>query len=494
MKQLYENLGFTQNPFSRGSAEEELPYLKNIYVNPRYFATLFSDLSTGSSRYVFGTRGSGKSALTYQMLGELQAKGVLAILIDDYVGVPKSKNEKDLIHSTIQRIVKELALVLSMQKQMVEKLSFAEKEKLAFVFKEYFTSLSKTDYNDQIEKFHKIRTKNTLKKLFNSILNKPVNYFISGVVEAGSDIVRKALGLPNVDTKEFYKTYVPELKLEKVIPSGAKDFDYSFQRNVLIDLAGLVRSLGFSNMVIFFDKIDEYRILGNKIDDITSFVLPILNDTSLVLHQKFSLVFVLWNDLKDSLNQAGVRFDKLHPIDVSWDEGEIRKIASRRLQHFSASNIITLEALLPADCDIGLVFRLSNRSPRDFLRLMRAVYDEQSALDVEAKRVSADAVTRGLNSFCLNYDYYSLYPARRGTREDIRSIINKLLAMKKTTFTIAEMAAHFKVSKATGISHIKVMKNYGVVKERDDIMSQENVYTILDPKIIYMIDKGVAGI
>jgi hypothetical protein len=43
MIELYQSLGLNQNPFSKFSAEEELEYLKDIYVTPKYFNSLFSD-------------------------------------------------------------------------------------------------------------------------------------------------------------------------------------------------------------------------------------------------------------------------------------------------------------------------------------------------------------------------------------------------------------------------------------------------------------------
>ena len=33
------------DPFSRFSAEEEIDYLNNIYVNPRYYNTIFKDIN-----------------------------------------------------------------------------------------------------------------------------------------------------------------------------------------------------------------------------------------------------------------------------------------------------------------------------------------------------------------------------------------------------------------------------------------------------------------
>ena len=44
MEELYENMGFTSNPFSRFSAEEEKEYLEEIYIKPRYYRTVYNDI------------------------------------------------------------------------------------------------------------------------------------------------------------------------------------------------------------------------------------------------------------------------------------------------------------------------------------------------------------------------------------------------------------------------------------------------------------------
>lgn len=48
MEELYINLGFNENPFSKYSAEEEKTYLGSIYETPRYYSTLLSEISEGN--------------------------------------------------------------------------------------------------------------------------------------------------------------------------------------------------------------------------------------------------------------------------------------------------------------------------------------------------------------------------------------------------------------------------------------------------------------
>lgn len=46
MAELYKNMGFSENPFSRFSAEEEKDYLQEILVQPKYYPTIHSDIKS----------------------------------------------------------------------------------------------------------------------------------------------------------------------------------------------------------------------------------------------------------------------------------------------------------------------------------------------------------------------------------------------------------------------------------------------------------------
>ena len=69
--ELYQNLGFSDNPFSTFSAEEEKRFLNNIYINPLFYETLKSDLINGHSRFILGARGIGKTVLLLQLKNAL---------------------------------------------------------------------------------------------------------------------------------------------------------------------------------------------------------------------------------------------------------------------------------------------------------------------------------------------------------------------------------------------------------------------------------------
>lgn len=88
MDELFENLGLKQNPFSKFSAEEEKEYLDKIYECPKDYLTILSDVKSGSSRYIMGDRGFGKSALMYKLSNDLEESNIFSVLIDSYDEIP----------------------------------------------------------------------------------------------------------------------------------------------------------------------------------------------------------------------------------------------------------------------------------------------------------------------------------------------------------------------------------------------------------------------
>jgi hypothetical protein len=64
---LNSNLGFSKNPFSKFSAEEEIEFHNEIFYEPTFYQTLLDDLKSGTSRFILGQRGHGKSSIIHKL-------------------------------------------------------------------------------------------------------------------------------------------------------------------------------------------------------------------------------------------------------------------------------------------------------------------------------------------------------------------------------------------------------------------------------------------
>lgn len=494
MGELYQSLGFSENPFSRFSAEEEIDYLSDIYIKPRYFDTLINDLSNGASRFIFGDRGSGKSALIIELKKELEKNNIFAIIIQNYDDIPLKNNDKHMIYLMIQELLKKLVVVLSKNSFLIKKLDKNDKEKLAIFIRDFYNSMSRREYEDSFNKISKVKAKNTIKNIFNTILNKPINIAISSGIEITSDLVCKSFNLPKTGNLDFYKKYIPDLKLEEINKKQKEEYflsNYKLLKDMLLELIFIIKKLGFKNTVIFFDRIDEFKALGGKINNIVDFTVQMLKDTDLLYTKELSLVFSIWNDIKRKLNEDGIRFDKFKPIDVSWNNEDTINILQKRLAHFAINKPYDYKNLLEKEECLEDLIYLVNKSPRDLIRLFSAIYDEQSISNPQSKVFQMDNIHKAEIKYCRQYDYYSVFPSKIGTKEDIVSIVKKILKVGKTTFKSSDLVSEFKFSTQSANSYIKIMKDYGLICDNEQIVSVPKEYIVIDPKLVYLIDNSI---
>jgi len=490
MNELYQSLGLKTNLFSKFSAEEESEYLNDIYVQPKYFNSLYSNLKDASSRFIIGSRGSGKTALMLQLQKALDENNVFTYQLDNFENIPKKDNEKYFILEIIQGITSDFGLILSKNPSLKNKLDKFDKEKLAFIIQEFFKTLSKREYLDRNDKIKRFKAKNIFIEFFNSYLNKPINLLISGGIEIVSDTVAKSLGLPKVQNSEFYKNYIPEFttkRPEKKI--RFEDYDYNSLKNILIDLSKILKKVGYHNVVIMIDKIDENRNLKGSINDVCVFIEELLKDTNLLMQNDFGVVFSIWDEVRNVLASQGVRFDKFRPIDVTWSSEEIIAIINKRIAFFS-SKAKRIEDLLIDSNEKDDIIKLANYSPRDLFHLFANIYDEQSIIDNTSTYFSREAISKGKLRFCKEYEYYALFPSNRNSKDDVFRNINRLLKTGKTTLRSNDLASVLKVNPATANSYIKIMSDFNFIKMTDE----QYVYNVIDPKIKYLIENKIIEI
>lgn len=490
MNELYQSLGFNTNPFSKFSAEEEIEYLDKVYVTPKYFNSLYTNLKDASSRFIIGSRGSGKTALIIQLKSALDNNNVFTYLLDNFESIPIKDNEKYFLYEIIQGLISDYSLILSKNPKLLKKLDKYDKERLSFFVQEFFKTLSKREYISRNNTIKRFKTKNFLINIYNYLLNKPINYLISGGVELASDMVSKALKLPSLSSEDFYKNYLPTIKT--FIP-GKKltinDFDYNSLKQILIDVCKIIKKTRYVNVVILLDKIDENRNLKGSINDVCTFIEELLKDTNLLMQVDFSLVFSIWDEVRNVLASKGVRFDKFRPIDVTWTNEEISQIINRRIKYFSDTPR-QLEDYLVDAAEKDKIIGLANSSPRDLFHLLSTIYDEQSLIDANANFFSREAIDKGKLKFCKDYEYYALFPSNRNSKEDVFRNINRLLKTGKTILKATDLAAALKVSAPTANSYIKIMSDYNFIKMTDE----QYVYAIIDPKIVYLIENNIVEI
>jgi hypothetical protein len=494
MPELYESLGFTANPFSRFSAEEELDYLTEVFLPPKYFKVLSNDIASGGTRFIVGNRGSGKSALMYQIIDVVKGRAVFPILIDSFDGVPSSKNEARILQLVIENCVTDLAVLLLVDRTRLKRLSFHQKQTLATLLTGYSLPINKSEFDDRIERLQSLKVRNWVVRAYNKLLRRPLNVAVSFGIEAFSDIVAKSLGLPKPSATEFYKDYLPEVKPQ----SGVEDttikpnsLDYASQKRVLEATEEIILSAGFDRIAVFFDKIDEFPDLQGKVSVIARFLSGVCTDTSLLQRKNISFVFVLWTKAKSSLADLGVRFDKFKAVDVNWQNVDIGDMFAKRVAHFSDSQKNPSDIL--DDINRGSVLRLSSESPRDMITVLSHIYDEQSMINETVKRFEKKAIESGVRVFAEKYDYISFY-ASKDIAQSVVSSINRILQVGKVAFTLKDLATVTRKSQASASNYTRAMREYGLVIENDENTERTKEYLVTDPKVKHLINIGIKSI
>jgi hypothetical protein len=496
--ELHENLGLSKNPFSKYSAEEELDFLSDIFYKPNYYNSLLSDLSSGVSRFIIGQRGHGKSSIIHQLRNDLNAKNSFTIVIDRFDSIPLKNNEKELLILLIEEIISQAAIYFFKNKSELKKINKIEKEKFSIFIKLFFKTLSTQEYEDVFYSVKKVRITNLIKRLYNNFFVGSLNGLANGAVNVTSSAISQSIGLGNIQNEVVAKQYFPELKefdIQNFASLHSSTLEKTRLKQILDDVINILNKAGFSSIVILFDKVDEFQLLNQDINKIASFSQEILTDTELLLNNKFSIAFSLWSEIKSSLSRT-VRFDKFKAIDVRWNDSDLELLINKRLKYFSIEKHITLDRLIENENDRKELVEMSNKSPRDLISALSYIYEEQANSSIENISVfESVAVSRGFINFCKNYDYFSLYPSKTGKGQDVNSMINRILRVRKIEFSISDINTIFNQRSSQSEGQIKTMLNYNLIKA-NQVYGQGSTqyYTVVDPKVKYLIKRATISL
>ncbi len=495
---LDHHLGFTRNPFTKKSSEQELDFLDKIFYEPNYYQALMDGLANGDSQFIIGQRGHGKSSVINKLLEDLEQKNLFIIKVDRFDSIPLKKNETALIKLILKHIVTKLSSYLYNNRKAVKKLSKFEKEKLALFHRLFYGTLSKTEYKDVYNCYHKVKAKNIIIRLANKIGVKTANTVTSAVISMGADAVRNSLGLPSSDSKNLHKDYFGEFKeidFSKINIDKA-NFSKESLKHILDDTLEIVKKVGFQNTVILFDKIDEFQELNQDITQIVNFTKEIVSDTELLMNSNLAMGFSLWSELKSELG-GKVRFDKFGNIDVRWVAKDLMPLINKRINYFSVTKKLTLDQLVTNETERNDLIRLANKSPRDLITALAEIYQDQSNTNQIVNCFDSQCIHRGLISFCSSYDYDSIFPlsVKAGKGKEIWAMIKRLLTMQLTRFTVKQLNDTFGQGTAQSEGQIKIMENYKLIRE-DDILGLNNevYYEVIDPKVEYLIKHAITSI
>lgn len=330
-----------------------------------------------------------------------------------------------------------------------------------------------------------------------------INQVANGAVKITARLIRQSIGLPQGDLDSTPIDIFGEIPLSKINSLTMEEIVNKGNDKLLAMLKVLINiavSLGYKSIVVLFDKIDEFSAVNSDINKVADFTLPILTDTDLLYTSKLSIVFSLWSEVKRTLNQKGVRFDKFQDIDISWRDEELEKIIDKRLKYYSINKDIpaTLKSLVPLDNDRKTILELAGGSPRSLISLLCRLYEEETGDDNEGSSVSSfspSTISKGCIEFCKRFDYESLQPSKVSDKKNYYNWLNKVLMMKKPYFTQSEICSVFSIKMSTASKYISEMERMGIVapvNENGD--GAEPFFRILDPRISFLMSRGITSL
>lgn len=479
------------HPFALYSAEEEKKFLSEIFFEPSYYKELQDVVMGGASRLLVGQRGFGKSATIYSLFQDLPAKCTLPILVRKYDGVPINDNESYFLCIILKGITNEIAKHLFKNNADRKKLNDHQKERLSFFIELFYDPDTATYY---IEKAKEIQNKKKCIKicsLFNKNL-KMINYLLNFAHNFTTSLLRESIQIPpitesNQCLKDFlHEINVPEIRSlswEKI--TSAKIDTLKIYLQQLIEISN---SIGYKSVVVLFDGIDEYKALTSTAE-ISNFTESILKDTNLLYMDKLSIVFSLWSEIKVALNNKGVRFDKFPQILIEWTNNELEHLIDKRLKYFSIDrdNPVTLGVLIQEQSYKNQVIELAHKSPRALIELLNKISYKELADEIETFSVSS--ITDGIMDYCKSYDYLALCPIN--IKNDFPSWLNKLLSIRLCDFTIEQMMNALNIKSNTAQTYISEFKKRGLLTVSDYQENGNNIYKIIDPRLRYLVSKGI---
>ncbi|WP_010182032.1 P-loop ATPase, Sll1717 family [Aquimarina agarilytica] len=492
---LNTNLGFLKNPFSKFSAEEELEFNNEIFYEPTFYQTLLDDLKSGTSRFILGQRGHGKSSIIHKLKEDLEHSQILTIIIDRFDEISLTNNKVELLNLILQEFVTKYVIFLSKNRTYLQKLNNQDKEELSLLIKLFFKPLTTTEYENRYNDIKKIKNKNSLINIYNKLV-KPANSLIGTGILITSKLIADSFKLTNFETcSNTYTEYISEISK---VNTSANEQETELKHNkrhlkeLLNRLNKISKKTYYKSSVVLFDKVDEFQELNQDINKIANFTEDILTDTELLLQNDIAIAFSLWSEVKPILSKK-VRFDKFKEIDISWKKSNMEPLIDKRILHFTG-NTRGFDSLFENRLDIQNIIEISNKSPRDLISCLSDIYDYQTSNEY-SQVFETKNVSKGLIKFATRYDYLSIYPSKTGRNKDVISMINMILRTRKVDVTVRDLNLTFNRKTKWSLSNLENMVRYKLVEEDSKLgINGEKLYKVLDPKLIHLIKRGVTNL
>jgi hypothetical protein len=272
-------------------------------VRPAVYSPLLETFRSRATVLVSGERGTGKTALTYELM-RARAPNDLIVYIDDFGELNAPPDSTQLYSFLIDRLAEGLLQFLLPRPWAINKCTKDQRLLISYLLTYHTKQLSESRLQEMIRSVQLGPWRRAGLWVYNKT-RFLLNYGANAVLDITSDLIRKHIpGLPPLDAAQAPREYFPALqeKLDDVARNKA-----TFA--LLVETARMCQQVGAGRPLFVLDKIDEEARLENDSAEISSFLRPILTDNKLLLHDQLQFLIACWSVPLDSL-KAEVRFQK----------------------------------------------------------------------------------------------------------------------------------------------------------------------------------------
>lgn len=452
------SLGLRENPFVLTNADEE-QNLSDYFVPPPFFDAVLGQPSEPKSCTVFAPRGGGKTAqkvmIEQASSSSLNGNRFLCVTYDRFVlpdkfSVKSASLDWHLV--SLVRLVTAALLVELDNEDVRVRLDQADKDLLVKAARTFLYDINVAEFQAIISALRnwKGKTEDILKKYGGQIIN------LLSAIAARFDMGKIELITAE---KEINKPTVMAY----------------FER-----LISVANSIGFSSVYILVDRIDETQVTQNDSSSSFEFIKSLVLDLHILETKGTAFKFFLWDQIKNNYLSSGARTDRVPLYTLNWNLQEMSTMLSERLKAYSNGKVDTLNSLLSADANYDLhrlVCILAVGSPRDMIRLSKAIIDEQTRTKNEPGFLTRETIARGVRAF-----------SEQRSIELFGSSLDELRKVGLASFTISKLANDiFRVSANAVSRKIQIWTDQGGVIRSGEVPTPgarpQNLYSLSDPRL-----------
>lgn len=298
------------------------------------------------------------------------------------------------------------------------------------------------------------------------------------------DIVQDAL---SIATGENMRAVMEHVSREAV--------EDSFADEDLVALAGIARSCGYDVIYVLVDEIDEYAEVKGDPRGAAELIAPILSSLRILeidgIAFKFFLSEPVYGQLKIVCEERlqEIRWDRtIHdePYFLAWSDADIAQMLEMRLRAYSIgeakrSLVYCCVEELSGSVDESII-QFAYRSPRHFIKFAHrlGVHTARVAIRTNGK-ITPEILSKVKSEF-----------SRRTCQELYKeSHINAILRMARTTFSENEFVKELSLDAPVAQEVLLDLVGRGALRKTEEVKG--TIYTVVDPRLKYLIETNVIG-